>query len=125
MSRKIIAFAFLIFAIFISVFASFKVHDICTTATEKIEKIIETSETDIESAKTQAQGIYEYWQKNSNILKLFVGAEDTLNVKLSIYEMIFLLEQENIEDFLEESAFCKRNLFRIADSAKPSLIKVF
>ena len=125
MSRKIIAFAFLIFAIFISVFASFKVHNICTTATEKIESIIETSETDIESAKAQTQAFYEYWQKNSNALKLFVGTEDALNVKLSIYEMIFLLEQENIEDFLEESTYCKRNLFRISEAAKPSLIKVF
>lgn len=125
MSRKIIAFAFLIFAIFISVFASFKVQNICNTATEKIENIIETSETDTQSAKAQTQNFYEYWQKNSNILKLFVGTEDTLNIKLSIYEMIFLLEENNIEDFLEETAYCKRNLFRIAESAKPSLIKVF
>ncbi len=125
MSRKIIAFAFLIFAILISVFASFKVQNICTTTTEKIEKIIEASETDIESAKVQSQEVYEYWLKNSNILKLFVGTEDTLNVKLSIYEMIFLLEQENIEGFLEEASNCKTYLYRVSDFAKPSLSKVF
>lgn len=125
MSRKIIALSFLIFAIFISVFASFKIQSICSIATKKVEKIVEASETDIESAKTQTQEFYEYWQKNGTVLNIFVDAEDTLNVKLSINEMIFLLDENNVEDFLEETAFCKRNLFRITEIAKPSLIKVF
>lgn len=125
MSRKIIAFAFLIFAVFISVFASLKVQDICDNATEKIDKIIEASEIDTESAKAQTQSLNEYWQKNSTVLKIFAGTEETLNVKLSIDEMLSLLEQGNIEDFLEETAVCNKSLFQIAEFAKFSLAKTF
>ncbi len=124
MSRRITAFVFLIVAVFISVFASFKVRNICDTTTEKIENIIEVSEIDIQEAKTQTQSVYEYWQKNSSVLQFFVGAQEILDVRLSIYEMLFLLEQENIEGFLEEASNCKKSLFHISDSEKPSFSKI-
>ncbi len=121
MSRRIIAIAFLIVSIFLSIFASYKVQNVCNTATEQIENIIEVSETNFQEAKVQINSFSEYWQQNSDVLKLFVGTEKTLNVKLSIYEMHFLLEQNNIEDFLEEAANCKRNLHHIAEFEKLTL----
>ena len=124
MSRRIIAIAFLIVSIFLSIFASYKVQSVCNTATEKVENIIKVSKTDLQDAQAQTEKIYEYWQQNSAILRLFVGTEKTLNVKLSIYEMLFLLEQNNVEDFLEEAANCKRNLHHIAEFEKLTLSAV-
>ena len=124
MSRRIIAIAFLIVSIFLSIFASYKVQSVCNTVTEKVENIIKVSETDLQDAQAQTEKIYEYWQQNSAILRLFVGTEKTLNVKLSIYEMLFLLEQNNVEDFLEEAANCKRNLHHIAEFEKLTLSAV-
>ena len=115
MSRKIIAIIFLILSISSSLFASFKVRNICYIATEEIEEIITLCESDPASAKPRVQSVYEFWQKNTTLLKLLVGTEETLNVRLSIYEMLFLLEQNNIEDFLEEASFCKRKLMYISE----------
>lgn len=124
MSRRIIAISFLIVSVIISIFASYKVQNVCNTATEKIENIIKVSETDLQEAKEQTQSVYEYWQQNSATLKLFVGMEKILNVKLSIYEMLFLLEQNNVEDFLEEAGNCKGNLHHIAEFEKMTLSAV-
>lgn len=121
MSRRIIAVTFLIASIFLSIFASYKVQNVCNTATEKVENIIKVSETDLQDAQAQTEKIYEYWQQNSSILRLFVGTEKILNVKLSIYEMLFLLEQNNVEDFLEEAANCKRSLHHISEFEKLTL----
>lgn len=121
MSRRIIAISFLIASVFISIFASYKVQNVCNAATEKIENIIKVSETDLQEAKAQTQRFSEYWQQNSAALKLFVGTEKALNVKLSIYEMLFLLEQNNVEDFLEEASSCKRSLNHIAEFEKLTL----
>ncbi len=121
MSRRIIAISFLIASVFISIFASYKVQNVCNAATEKIENIIKVSETDLQEAKAQTQRFSEYWQQNSAALKLFVGTEKALNVKLSIYEMLFLLEQNNVEDFLEEASSCKRSLNNIAEFEKLTL----
>ena len=118
MSRRIIAVAFLIASVCISVFASYKVQNVCNTAAERIENIIEVSQTDLQDAQAQIKSVSEYWQQNTAILKLFVGTEKTLNVKLSIYDMLFLLEQNNVEDFLEEAANCKKNLHHIAEFEK-------
>ncbi len=118
MNRRIIAIVFLIIAVITSVTASFKVQNTCKNTTDKIENIIKTSQTDIQFTKAQTQSIYEYWQKNSSILQIFVGTKDVLDVKLSIAEMLFLLEQNNLEDFLEEAYDCKKQLFRIKDSEK-------
>ena len=118
MNRRIIAIVFLIIAVITSVTASFKVQNTCKNTTDKIENIIKTSQTDIQSTKAQTQSIYEYWQKNSSILQIFVGTKEVLDVKLSIAEMLFLLEQNNLEDFLEEAYDCKKQLFRIKDSEK-------
>lgn len=115
MSRRIIAIIFLIFSISASLFASFKVRSICYFATEEIEEIIELCESDPASAQPRVQTIYEYWQKNDAFLKVLIGTEEVLNVRLSIYEMLFLLEQDNLEDFLEEASFCKRKLMYISE----------
>lgn len=124
MSRRIIAVAFLIASVCISVFASYKVQNVCNTAAERIENIIEVSQTDLQDAQAQIKSVSEYWQQNTAVLKLFVGTEKTLNVKLSIYEMLFLLEQNNVEDFLEEAANCKRSLLHIAEFEKLTLTAV-
>lgn len=121
MSRRIIAVAFLVASVCISIFASYKVQNVCNTATERIENIIEVSKTDLQDAQAQIKSVSEYWQQNTAVLKLFVGTEKTLNVKLSIYEMLFLLEQNNVEDFLEEAANCKRSLLHIAEFEKLTL----
>lgn len=121
MSRRIIAVAFLIASVCISVFASYKVQNVCNTAAERIENIIEVSKTDLQDAQAQIKSVSEYWQQNTAILKLLVGTEKTLNVKLSIYEMLFLLEQNNVEDFLKEAANCKRSLLHIAEFEKLTL----
>lgn len=121
MSRRIIAVAFLIASVCISVFASYKVQNVCNTAAERIENIIEVSQTDLQDAQAQIKSVSEYWQQNTAVLKLFVGTEKTLNVKLSIYEMLFLLEQNNVEDFLEEAANCKRSLHHISEFEKLTL----
>lgn len=124
MSRRIIAVAFLIASVCISIFASYKVQNVCNTAAERIENIIEVSQTDLQDVQAQIKSVSEYWQQNTAILKLFVGTEKTLNVKLSIYEMLFLLEQNNVEDFLEEAANCKRSLLHIAEFEKLTLSTV-
>lgn len=121
MSRRIIAVAFLIASVCISVFASYKVQNVCNTAAERIENIIEVSKTDLQDAQAQIKSVSEYWQQNTAVLKLFVGTEKTLNVKLSIYDMLFLLEQNNVEDFLEEAANCKRSLHHISEFEKLTL----
>lgn len=121
MSRRIIAVAFLVASVCISIFASYKVQNVCNTATERIENIIEVSQTDLQDAQAQIKSVSEYWQQNTAVLKLFVGTEKTLNVKLSIYEMLFLLEQNNVEDFLEEAANCKRSLHHISEFEKLTL----
>lgn len=124
MSRRIIAVAFLIASVCISIFASYKVQNVCNTAAERIENIIEVSQTDLQDAQAQIKSVSEYWQQNTAVLKLFVGTEKTLNVKLSIYEMLFLLEQNNVEDFLEEAANCKRSLHHISEFEKLTLTAV-
>ena len=124
MSRRIIAVAFLIASVCISVFASYKVQNVCNTAAERIENIIEVSQTDLQDAQAQIKSVSEYWQQNTAVLKLFVGTEKTLNVKLSICDMLFLLEQNHVEDFLEEAANCKRNLNHIAKFEKLTLTAV-
>ena len=124
MSRRIIAVAFLIASVCISVFASYKVQNVCNTAAERIENIIEVSQTDLQDAQAQIKSVSEYWQQNTAVLKLFVGTEKTLNVKLSIYEMLFLLEQNNVEDFLKEAANCKRSLHHISKFEKLTLTAV-
>lgn len=115
MSRRIIAVIFLIFSVSTSLFASFRVRSMCYLATEKIEEIIELCENDPDTVQPKVQEIYDYWQKNDALLKVLIGTEETLNVRLSIYEMLFLLDQNNIEDFLEEASFCKRKLLYISE----------
>lgn len=115
MSRRIIAIIFLIISVSASLFASFKVRSICSVAVAEIEEIIDLCEEESSSVKPKVEDVYKYWQKNNTLLKVLIGTEETLNVRLSIYEMLFLLEQNNIEDFLEEASFCKRKLLYISE----------
>ena len=67
MSRRIIAVAFLIASVCISVFASYKVQNVCNTAAERIENIIEVSQTDLQDAQAQIKSVSEYWQQNTAV----------------------------------------------------------
>jgi hypothetical protein len=121
MSRRIIAIVFLTASVFISILASYKVQNVCNTAIEKIEKTIELCESDLKAAKTQAEDVYEYWQKSNTILEFFIGKEKTVGVKLSMQEMLFLIKRNNVDDFTKEALSCKRYLIHISEFEKAML----
>lgn len=124
MSRKIIAYSFVVFAFFISIYSSIKIQNICRTTVTQIDSVIELCNENSRTTKDEANKVLEYWKKNYNTISIFVGSDNALNIKLMIDEIVYYSDTKENQILKETARSCKKALYEIFDSNTFSFSKL-
>ncbi len=121
MNRTITAVVFIIIAVALGVVSLIYVENTYTSMNFLLEEISETAQNN--DAKTTTQLLEKAdkkWESHQKVLNVFLGQQETLQVKENLKNAILFSEHEDTKTSLIYIHECQVELYRIRETYRPS-----
>ena len=122
MNRKWIAIIILIFSVILSILSLIYIETICGNLIDELDDVIvSVSKKEPEKAKNSLQNVIDDFEKAKPLLNIFLGQEQTTEVRNDLNKAIFFINKKSNESAILYLQECKTDLNKIIVSNHPSI----
>lgn len=122
MNRPLIAVVFIIVAVSIALTSLFYIKDTHKTMTALLEDVLESATSDNnKETKTRLDNALSQWEKKDDLLNIFIGQKETMEVKNALNAAVYFSELGDTESVILYINECRVQLDRIKNANEPSL----
>lgn len=122
MNRKWIAIIILIFSVILSILSLIYIETICGNLIDELDDVIvSVSKKEPEKAKESLQNVIDDFEKAKPFLNIFLGQEQTIEVRNDLNKAIFFINKKSNESAILYLQECKTDLNKIIVSNHPSI----